>query len=86
MGDVTSIIRDMAISASGVRFKMVTQLPSTPEDYYGGSITLKDNEWRGGEIVYHNGAGTGSNKLYLQTATSGRTPTWRTLSTGFVAA
>lgn len=86
MAEVTTIARTEAISASGVRFKMVTQLPQTPEAYYGGSYTLKDNEWRGGEIVYHNGSGTGANKLYVQTATSGRTPVWETLDTGFVAA
>lgn len=61
------------------RIKLVTALPQTPEAYYGGSATLKDNEWRGGEIVFHNGSGTGASKLYIQTATSGRTPTWRTV-------
>lgn len=85
MAEVTSIIRDKAISASSMRFKLATQLPQTPEDYYGGSYTLKDNEWRGGEIIYHNGSGTGSHKLYVQTATSGRTPTWKRLLPQFTA-
>ena len=67
------------------RFKLVTTLPQTPEAYYGGSYTLTDDEWRGGEIVYHNGSGTGSHKLYVQTATSGRTPTWKRLNPQFTA-
>lgn len=56
--------------------KLVTQLPSTPLVYYGAH-TLKSNAWRGGEVVYHNGSGTGAQKIYVQTATSGTTPTWR---------
>lgn len=72
------------IDAPAGRLKMVTTLPETPEDYYGDSASMQNDEWRGGEIVYHNGTGTGSNKLYIQTATSGRTPTWRRLSDQFV--
>lgn len=68
------------------RIKLVSSLPQTPEDYYGGSATLKDNQWRGGEIVYHSGDGTGSDKIYIQTATSGRTPTWRTVQLTLAAA
>lgn len=86
MAESTKIQRDKAISAPIGRIKMVTQLPSTPELYYGGSHSMQDDEWRGGEIVYHNGSGTGSNKLYIQTATSGRTPTWKRLNPQFVAA
>lgn len=62
------------------RLKLVTQLPQTPETYYD-SYGISSNEWRGGEVLYHNGSGTGANKLYIQTATSGRTPTWRTIVT-----
>lgn len=60
------------------RLKLVTQLPSTPGDYYG-SYGINSNEWQGGEVVYHNGTDTGSQKLYIQTATSGTTPTWKAL-------
>jgi len=56
--------------------KLVTVLPSTPTVYYGAH-TIKNNQWRGGEIVYHNGSGTGAQKIYIQTASSGTTPTWR---------
>jgi hypothetical protein len=63
------------------RLKLVTSLPQTPLAYYGD--TLASNEWRGGEIVYHNGSGTGANKLYIQTATSGTTPTWKRVVTQF---
>ena len=65
------------------RLNLVTQLPQTPEAYYGAFYNINSQEWKGGEIVYHNGTGTGGNKLYIQTATSGRTPTWRALSTQF---
>lgn len=85
MADITAIIRDKALNAPVGRFKLVTTLPQTPEDYYGGSYTVKDSDWRGGEIVYHNGSGTGSHKLYVQTATSGRTPTWKRLNPQFTA-
>ena len=64
------------------RLKLITQLPQTPETYYD-SYGISSDAWRGGEIVYHNGTGTGGNKLYIQTATSGRTPTWKALSTQF---
>lgn len=59
------------------RLKLVTQLPSTPEDYYGGLYNIVSDAWRGGEVVYHNGSGSGSNNLYIQTETSGRTAVWR---------
>lgn len=73
------------IDAPAGRLKMVTTLPQTPEDYYGASTTLQNNEWRGGEIVYHSGnSGTGSQKIYIQTATSGRTPVWRRCVDQFV--
>lgn len=63
------------------RLKLVTQLPQTPSAYYGAPY---DGAWKGGEIVYHNGSGTGGNKLYIQSATSGVTPVWRALTTQFV--
>jgi hypothetical protein len=84
MAETTAIIRDKALNSPVGRFKLVTQLPQTPSAYYGGSYTLKDSDWRGGEIVYHNGTGTGANKLYIQTATSGTTPTWKRLLPQFI--
>ena len=83
MAESTKIIRDKAISAPIGHVKMVSSLPQTPEDYYGSSHSMQDDEWRGGEIVYVKGTSTGSNKLYIQTAESGRTPTWKTVATGF---
>lgn len=66
------------------RLNLVTQLPQTPEAYYGAFYSIESKEWKGGEVVYHNGTGTGGNKFYIQTATSGRTPTWKTQTTQFV--
>jgi hypothetical protein len=74
---------DQLDAATG-RFKMVTQLPSTPEAYYV-DYGIASDEWKGGEVVYHNGSGTGADKLYIQTATSGRTATWVTITTQFTA-
>lgn len=58
---------------------LATAPPQTPGAYYGGFYNINSQEWKGGEIFYHNGVGTGGNKLYIQTATSGTTPTWRAL-------
>ena len=69
------------LDAKAGSFKTVTQLPSTPSDYYGAGGPA---EWIGGETVYHNGSGTGGDKLYIQTATSGTTPTWKKTSAQFV--
>ena len=66
------------------RLNLVTNLPQTPEAYYGGFYGINSKEWKGGEVVYHNGVGTGGNNLYVQTATSGRTPTWRTQNVQFI--
>lgn len=55
--------------------------PSTPEEYYG-SLEGKhptDLEWTGGEILYY----TTTNKLFIQTATSGETATWKQLADAF---
>lgn len=71
------------VDAGFGRLKMVTALPSTPEAYYV-DYGIASDQWKGGELVYHNGTGTGANKLYIQTATTGRTPTWRIIVTQFV--
>ncbi len=65
------------------RLNLVTQLPSTPEAYYGAFYGINSKEWKGGEIVYHNGSDTGGNHLYIQTNTSGRTAAWKTTNTQF---
>ena len=67
------------------RIKLVSALPTTVVGYYGGSGSLADDEWRGGEVVYHVGSGTGSAKLYIQTATSGKTATWKRYVTAFTS-
>ena len=49
-------------------------LPTTPYLYYGTVVTDVDSkEWRGGEIAIN----TRDNRVYIQTATSGVTPTWK---------
>lgn len=65
------------------RIQLLTAPPQTPDAYYGGALMVASDEWRGGEVFYHTGSGTGANKLYLQTATSGRTPTWKLIATQF---
>lgn len=62
----------------------VTSLPQTPSDYYGALYGINLTSWQGGEIVYLSGSGTGHEKIYIQTATSGTTPTWRTIAAQFV--
>lgn len=64
------------------RLKFLATLPTTPEQYYG-SYGINSDEWKGGEIVYFTATGTGGNKLVIQTATSGRTATWKYISTQF---
>ena len=59
------------------RVMLVTSLPQTPTTYYG-SYGINRDDWQGGEVVYMQGSATGQQKLYIQTATSGQTPTWKT--------
>lgn len=60
--------------------QVVSSLPSTPASYYGIAANDVDSvEWRGGEIVYHSGDG----RIYIQTATSGTSATWKRLLTQF---
>lgn len=68
------------INAGTSRFKVVATLPVLPEDYYGTSIyDVANVEWGGGETCYLSV----DNRIYIQTATSGRTPTWKRLLTQF---
>lgn len=58
------------------RAYLAATLPTSPYVYYGLDSTVGqvDNiEWRGGEIAYN----TSDSRLYIQTATSGTTPTWK---------
>lgn len=56
--------------------QVVTALPSTPAAFYGiASNDVDSTSWAGGEVVYHSG----DSRLYIQTATSGTTATWKRL-------
>ncbi len=60
--------------------QIVSSLPATPAAYYGISSNDIDSvEWVSGEQVYHSG----DNRMYVQTATSGRTAVWKRLLTQF---
>ena len=51
-----------------------SNLPTTPAQYYDAASNDVDSvEWRGGEIAYN----TSDTRFYIQTATSGTTPTWK---------
>ena len=50
--------------------------PIYPYQYYGvGENDVDSCEWRGGEMVYN----TSDSRFYIQTATSGKTATWKRL-------
>lgn len=61
--------------------KVVGALPGSARDYYGATEGQDPShiEWVGGELVYY----TISDRLYVQIATSGQTPTWKYLSDAF---
>lgn len=62
------------LNAIGASAQIGTQLPTAPYIYYGVSSNDVDSvAWRGGELYYL----TTQNRLYIQTATSGTTPTWK---------
>jgi hypothetical protein len=63
-----------------MNIKYTAQLALTPQLYYGFDVNGA-NTWRGGEIVFNSG----DSRLYIQTATTGQTPTWRRLATQFIA-
>jgi hypothetical protein len=61
---------------SSANFQVVSSLPATPSVYYGiASNDVDSVAWKGGEVVYHSG----DSRLYIQTATSGVTATWKRL-------
>jgi hypothetical protein len=67
------------LDAQAGRIKIVTSLPSTPLAYYGSEGVVGDDQWIGGEVVYHSG----DSRLYIQTATSTLTAAWKRLVTQF---
>lgn len=57
-------------------------LPTTPQQYYDtGNGDVDSIEWRGGEVAYN----TRDSRLYIQTETSGTSPTWKRYPTAFTA-
>jgi len=68
------------LNAIGASAKIGTQLPTAPYLYYGVSSNDVDSvTWGGGELYYL----TTESRLYIQTATSGTTPTWKRMSDTF---
>jgi len=65
------------INAKLANAKIVGALPTTPAAYYSGLVDSLD--WVGGELAYL----TGQSRLYIQTATSGVTATWKLLADQF---
>ena len=65
------------------RVKIVASVPTVPATYYG--VTAADEtdtiEWKGGELAYLST----TSKLYVQTATSGTSATWRYLNDAFAS-
>lgn len=56
------------------RAYVVSDLPTTPQGYYGSATSDVDStEWRGGEICYL----TTDNRFYIQQNTSGTTAEWK---------
>jgi len=65
------------LNAVNGRVKVTSSIPTTPALYYGDGIEVA--EWKGGETVFN----PSDSRLYVQTATSGTTPTWKRLATQF---
>ena len=62
------------LNANSTKLKRVSSLPQTPQDFWGmGTNDVIAAEWVGGESVLN----IADDKMYVQTATSGSTPTWR---------
>ena len=64
------------------RIPLGASLPTTPKGYYGNDADeqrVGSTEWKGGEVFYL----TTDNRLYVQTATSGITATWKRLAAQF---
>lgn len=67
--------------ARGASVRVMSSLPATADAYYGENVgqAAEPRDWIGGELVYL----TTHNKLYMNSATSGRTATWRRLADAF---
>jgi hypothetical protein len=64
------------------RAKIVTDLPTSPDGYYGTGVGhVNSRDWRGGELCYLST----DTRFYIQTATSGATATWKRLLEATVA-
>ena len=62
------------LNAPQSRAYLGAALPTAPYLYYGSAINDVDSvTWVGGEIAYN----TGDNRFYIQTATSGKTASWK---------
>lgn len=71
------------LNAPQARLRIVSSLPTSPYVYYDAAVNDVDStSWKGGELAYL----TVDNRLYMQSATSGTTPSWRRYLTAFVAA
>ena len=58
------------------RLMVTAVIPTSPYQYYGSASNDVDStEWKGGEMLYHSS----ESRLYIQTATSGTTATWKRL-------
>lgn len=69
------------VRGSLVRFRLMSTWPANPQIWYGEKSGGEANEpsWKGGEMMLY----TPTNKLFIQTATSGTTPTWEGTSASF---
>jgi len=71
------------LKAPQSRAYQAATLPTTPAAYYDAATNDVDSvSWRGGEIAFN----TSDNRFYIQTATSGTTPTWKRYLLATVAA
>lgn len=58
------------------RLTVTASIPTQAYKYYGSASNDVDStEWKGGEMLYNSG----DSRLYIQTATSGATATWKRL-------
>ena len=67
------------LNAKVGRLKTATTNATTVADYYGEDNEAGITQWQGGELYYN----TSDNRIYVQTATSGTTATWKRLVTQF---
>lgn len=62
------------LNAPQGRAYLAGDLPTSPATYYGvASNDVDSTQWKGGEMAYN----TRDTRVYIQTATSGTTATWK---------